>query len=193
MDNCPKKWDVFISHAGEDREEVAAPLAAALTRAGFKVWLDTSELRLGDSLRERIDEGLAESRFGVVILSPSFFSKHWPQRELNGLFARDIQSPKVLLPVWHNLDATRVATLSPLLADRKAVNTAHGLREVTAAIIDSILSVSEYSATQTPLRTFNELLEEEANASEVREFLANYPAALEHAVGAGRSSVVHTR
>ena len=51
------------------------------------MWLDRFELRVGDSLRERIDESLAQSRFGIVILSPSFLAKGWPKRELNGLFA----------------------------------------------------------------------------------------------------------
>ena len=82
-----KRWDVFISHASEDKTEVAAPLANALRRGGVKVWLDRQELRIGDSLREKIDEGLSESRFGIVILSPHFFQKGWPKRELNGLMA----------------------------------------------------------------------------------------------------------
>lgn len=82
-----KSWDVFISHASEDKETVVLPLCAALRRAGLKIWLDRQELHLGDSLREKIDEGLANSRFGVVVLSPSFMAKGWPRRELNGLMA----------------------------------------------------------------------------------------------------------
>jgi hypothetical protein len=82
-----KKWDVFISHASEDKELVARPLSSYLQRAGIKVWLDENELTIGDSLREKIDEGLAQSRFGIVILSKHFLAKEWPQRELNGLVA----------------------------------------------------------------------------------------------------------
>jgi len=70
-----KKWDIFISHASEDKVTVARPLAAALRRAGVRVWLDEHELRVGDSLSEKVDEGLSQSRFGVVILSPGFFAK----------------------------------------------------------------------------------------------------------------------
>ena len=51
-------WDVFISHASEDKEEVARPLARALQEEGYCVWLDDNELSLGDSLRLKIDEGL---------------------------------------------------------------------------------------------------------------------------------------
>jgi hypothetical protein len=82
-----KYWDLFISHASEDKEEVALPLANTLKTAGLRVWLDKQELRVGDSLREKIDEGLAKSHFGVVILSNSFLDKRWPRNELNGLMA----------------------------------------------------------------------------------------------------------
>src|SRR5690348_16534827 len=65
----PKKWDVFISHASEDKQEIAAPLAAKLTQRGIAVWYDDFSLKIGDSLRASIDNGLINSRYGVVILS----------------------------------------------------------------------------------------------------------------------------
>src|SRR5207253_6486335 len=113
-----KRWDVFISHASEDKTEVAVPLADALRRGGVKVWLDRQELRIGDSLREKIDEGLSESRFGIVILSPHFFQKGWPKRELNGLMALEEGGQKVILPVWHTMTKDQVAQYSPILADK---------------------------------------------------------------------------
>src|SRR4051794_37563050 len=120
--------DIFISHAREDKEDVARPLAEALRRQGLVVWYDEYVLRLGDSLRQVIDKGLSSSRFGVVILSPSFFSKEWPQRELNGLLAREsANGVKVLLPVWHKITFEDVAHFSPLLADKLAVSTDRGL------------------------------------------------------------------
>lgn len=77
-------WDVFISHASEDKEAVVRPMAAALVQAGLRVWYDEFTLTLGDGLRESIDRGLAQSRYGIVVLSPSFFGKRWPQQELSG-------------------------------------------------------------------------------------------------------------
>jgi hypothetical protein len=62
------------------------------------VWLDDCELTLGDSLRRSIDQGLAQSRFGVVILSPNFFAKEWPQKELDALVSREDGGQKVILP-----------------------------------------------------------------------------------------------
>lgn len=114
--------DCFISHASEDKEAVARPLADALTSAGYSVWFDEHELVLGDSLRARIDQGLAGSRFGVVILSPQFFEKGWPQSELNALAAREmVGRERLILPIWHGVDEEFLAARSPLLADRIGV------------------------------------------------------------------------
>jgi len=88
-----KQWDTFISHASEDKEQVALPLSLALRQRGVRVWLDKFELRIGDSLRQKIDEGLANSRFGVVILSPSFFQnigRHANWKAFSHLRTRDI-------------------------------------------------------------------------------------------------------
>lgn len=71
-DDNGETWDVFVSHASEDKEAIAEPLAVELRARGLKVWLDKTELRIGDSLRRKIDYGLAHSTFGVVILSKSF-------------------------------------------------------------------------------------------------------------------------
>ncbi len=123
--------DVFISHASEDKEGVARPLADALTERGWRTWLDELQLTVGDSLSGRIDEALSRSRFGVVILSPSFFAKQWPKRELSGLAAREVQSgTKVILPVWHEVDQRAIVEFSPTLADRLGVSTSKGVDHV---------------------------------------------------------------
>jgi len=98
-----KTFDVFISHAFEDKEGIATPLARALEVVGLKVWHDQTMLKLGDSLRQGIEYGLANSRYGIVILSASFFAKHWTQQELNGLAQREVNGEKIILPIWCNL------------------------------------------------------------------------------------------
>lgn len=129
--------DVFVSHASEDKDEVARPLADALARRGWTPWLDELELKLGDSLSRRIDAALARSRFGVVILSPAFFAKEWPQRELAGLAARELATgAKVILPVWHNVDHEFIAQRSPLLADRLGVLTSLGIDSVALKVAE---------------------------------------------------------
>lgn len=127
--------DIFISHASEDKEAVARPLAVELQSRGWKVWYDEFELRLGDPLRATIDRGLLETRFGLVVLSPSFFRKEWPQRELDGLTARELSGTgKVILPVWHQVAYEDVLTFSPPLANKLAVETRAGLPVVVDEI-----------------------------------------------------------
>lgn len=131
-------WDVFISHASEDKEDFVRPLAKALRACGLSVWFDEFTLTLGDSLRRSIDHGLARSRFGVVILSPNFLEKGWPQKELDGLIAREIDGAKVILPVWHNISANEILSYSPMLADRLAIKSSNGLTQVVKAITDAV-------------------------------------------------------
>lgn len=128
-------WDVFICHAWEDKETIARPLAVALRKLGLKVWYDEFTLKIGDSLRRSIDYGLSKSKYGVVILSPHFFAKEWPQRELDGLVAREISSGKVILPIWHNVTREDIERFSPTLADRLGVSTTSGLNTVLKEIL----------------------------------------------------------
>lgn len=119
-----KQYDFFISHASEDKESVAEPLANALIAKGAQVWFDKFTLKVGDSLRESIDIGLANSKYGIVILSEIYFKKFWTGKELNGLFARQENGVKVILPVWHNISKDIVMQNSPILADMMALKTA---------------------------------------------------------------------
>jgi len=134
-----RTFDVFISHASEDKNDVVRPLATALQGAGLSVWYDEFELRIGDSLRRKIDKGLASSRFGVVVLSQAFFGRGWPEYELDGLVTRAVSGDQILLPIWHNVSKREVMGYSPSLADRLARSTAtHTVEEIAAEIVDVI-------------------------------------------------------
>ena len=127
-DSDPEWWviggyDAFICHASEDKDVLVRPLAEILIEGGFDIWYDEFELTVGDSLRQSIDRGLASSRFGIVVLSPAFLGKNWPQYELNGLTAREIEGEKVILPVWHEVTKQDVLRYSPSLADKVAIST----------------------------------------------------------------------
>lgn len=129
------RYDVFICHAHEDKEQVVRPLAEALRDRNLRVWYDEFELRMGDSLAQSIDKGLSESDFAVVVLSPSFFHKSWPRKELDALAAGERQKgvPRIL-PIWHDVTATEVRRQSPLLADRLAIETDEGLEHVAREV-----------------------------------------------------------
>jgi len=132
-------FDVFISHASEDKDDVVRPLANALRQANLSVWYDEFELRIGDSLRRKIDRGLGSSRFGVVVLSQAFFGKGWPEYELDGLVSRAVSGDQILLPVWHNVTKSEVIKYSPSLADRLARSTGtHTVEEIAREIAEVI-------------------------------------------------------
>jgi hypothetical protein len=155
-----EEWDVFISHASEDKEVIATPLAEALRAKGLRVWYDDLSLRLGDSLRQSLDRGLAHSRFGVVILSARFFEKHWPQQELNGLATREVSGEKVILPVWHGVGFSEVRNYSPMLADRIAVQTKDGLEHVVQKIVEVVASPGALTAHSVNVKHQNSFGEE---------------------------------
>lgn len=117
------KRDVFISHASEDKNLIARPLARALEGLGLKVWFDEKEIRLGDSLSRAIDNGLAECEFGVLIVSSDFLNKKWPEYEYRGLVAKEMAFGKSILPVWHEVTLEQVVSFSPTLADKFAVSS----------------------------------------------------------------------
>jgi hypothetical protein len=132
-------YDAFIAHASEDKANFVRPLANKLKQFHLEIWYDEFSLSVGDSLRESIDKGLAKSRYGIVVLSPSFFKKKWPQRELNGLVAREMSGGvSVILPIWHNITAKEILKYSPPLADRKAIVSAKGLDIVCRELLKKL-------------------------------------------------------
>ena len=120
----PKAYDVFISHASEDKDGIVRALAQALQERGLTVWYDEFSLVIGDNLRRKIDAGLVSSRFGVVVLSPAFFAKPWAQYELDGLVTREMEGDQqIILPLWHGMGRAELAAVSPSLANKVALRT----------------------------------------------------------------------
>lgn len=137
VDTNTTPHDVFISHASEDKEDFVRPLATALVSKGLVVWYDEFTLRIGDSLRQKIDRGLANSRVGLVVLSPSFIAKGWTNYELDGIVTRTVSGEQILLPIWHNITKQQVIDFSPSLADKVARSTAtHTVDDIASEIAE---------------------------------------------------------
>jgi hypothetical protein len=136
----PELTDIFLSHASEDKDEIARPLREALEDRGLTVWFDELKIKVGHSIRQEIEKGIEGARFGVVILSPSFFAKQWTQAELDALFTKKIDSGRsLILPIWHRVTKDEVATQSPLLAGLLALNSATmTLSEIADAIAETV-------------------------------------------------------
>ncbi len=143
---------LFISHASEDKKAFVRPLAGALIAAGFDVWYDEYELTLGDSLRAKIDHGLSTCDYGIAVLSHSFFSKKWPQLELDGLFSLEVNSRKVILPLWHGVTKEDVDKFSPILGGRLGGRTDRGIDN----IVEDIRRATNVSARSRELEAIGE-------------------------------------
>jgi len=142
----PTAWDVFICHASEDKAFVRR-LVASLAAFGVDCWFDEFDLRIGDSLVAKIDEGLARSRHGVVVLSPSFFGKKWTVKELGGLVAKaDPESGGRILPIWHRVSVADVIQRSPTLGDLRALDTRKEPLKVIALRILQVVKPSAFEA-----------------------------------------------
>lgn len=114
-------YDVFISHASEDKDFFVRPLVEKLINYGVKPWYDEFSLVAGDSLSRSIDKGLANSRFGIVILSNAFFKKKWTDFELRGLVVQEINEESKIIPIWYNINRDELRKFSPTLADKLAI------------------------------------------------------------------------
>lgn len=136
-----EEYDVFVSHAWEDKKGFVDEFVQALRTCGIKVWYDTTQMKWGDSMRTKIDDGLKKSKFGVVVLSPDYIKdgKYWTKAELDGLFQMESINGKTLLPIWHNLTKKDVMMYSPIIASKLAMTTANMTSQEIAEELKNLL------------------------------------------------------
>lgn len=133
-------YDVFLSHASEDKDEVARPLEEMLKKRGLKVWFDETELKIGDNLVRKINAGIRDSRFGILVLSSSFFGKDWTEYELNILENLMITENHVLFPILHNITIKEIKDHRASLANIFARSTTtHTIEEIADEIYEVIV------------------------------------------------------
>jgi hypothetical protein len=119
-----KKYDVFISHASEDKDEIVRPLAEKLKNLGIRVWYDEFTLHI----------------HSIVIVSKNFFTKNWTREELDGLYNKSvILGRKVIFPIWHKVTKEEVYSYSPLLASKVALFTSKGIDYIAYEILQEIM------------------------------------------------------
>jgi hypothetical protein len=137
-----KKYDAFICHASEDKKKVARPLAEQLESHGLKIWYDEFSLHTGDSLSEKIDEGLTYSKHGIIIVSKNFFKKRWPKKEYYALMNRHVNSNKrIILPIRHSISTKEIQRYSAELADAVALKTNEGIKNIAEKLYREIVGI----------------------------------------------------
>ena len=144
-------YDLVLSHASEDKDDVARPLALALQAHGLSVWYDEFELRIGDNLVAKLNAGINGSRFGIIVLSNAFFAKQWTIHELNMLEYLWVTENHIIFPVWHNITLEEIwayrAWLATIIGRRTDMYT---IEEIADEIHDAILaSYAERQATES--------------------------------------------
>ena len=130
--------DIFICHAGEDREEVVRPMVEAFGQAGISCWYDEAEIQWGDSITKKVNEGLAMSRYVVVVFSSAFVHKNWPQKELNAVLSQEASTGEVkVLPllVGSEEEKRQILTQFPLLNDKRYLPWDGDLRSIVNALL----------------------------------------------------------
>ena len=173
------KPDTFICHASEDKEAIARPLHRELTQIGVNSWLDESEVRLGQSIRQKIDEGLATCRSGTVILSRIFFEKHWTQYEMDGIVQRLNSGEILIFPIRHGITVEEIRTYSPSLAGRSTWSSSDYTPEQIAAEIAHQLGNTKTAEPQAQHTTVPQPEAQQLTAPTSRSFGALYIAAAE--------------
>jgi hypothetical protein len=127
----------FISHDSRDKEQVAKPLVMELTKfPGCTVWYDEYSLKVGDDLRENIENGLRECRKCVLVITKNFLvNKGWTKAEFNSVFTRElVEQTNVVLPIWCGVSRDDVYAYSPSLANKVAANWETGAANVARQI-----------------------------------------------------------
>lgn len=143
-----KKYDVFISHATEDKKAIATPLVTKLKQRGIEVWYDQNAMKWGDSLMDSINSGLKNSLFGIVIFSESFFKKKWTLTELRTLVAlANITGKKKILPLLYKISHTRLVKEYPILADILARSWNDGLDTLADEVKEIVLATKTRTKT----------------------------------------------
>ncbi len=134
------KPDVFLCHDSRDKNEIAEPLYNALTELGLKVWFDMASLEIGDSLTEKIDEGIKTSKYGIVLLSKNLLSNEkWTKYELQSFKIKQIfGETNTILPIWHGINENDLLEVCPWLLDKLGGNTDIGIKELADKLFNVI-------------------------------------------------------
>ena len=136
----PDLRDVFLCHAWDDRQGAAKQLHDLLEAAGVKVWFSEKDLALGVPMMRAIDKGLANSRIGLVLVTPALLTRIPKEgvadKELSALLARN-----QLVPIVHNTTYEALREVSPMLASRSGLDTTDDSMAVVAQKIAELVTL----------------------------------------------------
>jgi hypothetical protein len=119
------EFDVFISHANKDKEDLIEELYKSLNTLGVNIFYDKESLEWGDNWKDRILNGTKKAEFAIIVISENFFDREWTERELAGFLNRQNRNgQKLILPILHNITTEQLKAKYPLVADIQAIDSA---------------------------------------------------------------------
>lgn len=136
----PDLRDVFLCHAWGDRKEAAKELDDLLVAAGVKVWFSENDLGLGVPMMRAIDKGLANSRIGLVLVTPAMLER-LPKESVADKELSTLLAGNQLIPIVHNTSYEALRNVSPMLASRTGLDTSEDSMEVVAKKIAELVDV----------------------------------------------------
>lgn len=136
VDPQSKSIDFFISHASEDKDEFVREFVNRLLKLGYLTFYDEYSIKLGDSIVEKLNEGISNSQVFIIVISPNFLKKKWTNKEFNTIFSLSTQLGKRLIPVYHNIDYESVLLHYPLLNEIKGINTSVGMDLLCSEVVN---------------------------------------------------------
>ena len=118
------EFDVFISHANKDKEDLIEELYQSLNKLGIKIFYDKESLEWGDNWKDRILNGTKKAEFAIIVISENFFDREWTERELNEFLNRQNRNgQKLILPILHNITVSQLQEKYPSIADIQAIDS----------------------------------------------------------------------
>jgi hypothetical protein len=157
-------YDAFISYASEDKEQFVKPLFKFLKNLGINSWFDEVSLEVGKSIRQSIDKGLKETKYGIIIFSKNFFNKNWTNYELNGFITRYNNGENLIIPIWYEISKEEVSKFSPSLADLYALSfpdkslieiSYEILKKIKPSVYNNIIKYLSFYSEINNSNTFN--------------------------------------
>lgn len=121
--NLPE-YDVFISHANKDKENLIEELYQSLQKLGISIFYDKESLEWGDNWKERILNGTKKAEFAIIVISENFFDREWTERELSEFLNRQNRNgQKLILPIIHNITNEQLKSKYPNVADIQVIDS----------------------------------------------------------------------
>lgn len=118
------EFDVFISHANKDKEDLIEELYQSLNKLGIEIFYDKESLEWGDNWKDRILNGTKKAEFAIIVISDNFFDREWTERELNEFLNRQNRNgQKLILPILHNITVSQLQEKYSSIADIQAIDS----------------------------------------------------------------------